>query len=105
MSSLYVLHDPSIFPSPTTFNPSRWLDPSSQQLDHYLVTFGRGPRSCVGINLAWAEMYTISATLFRRFPGLRLFETEKEDVETVSDYFSAVSDFSNGRVGLRVVMD
>lgn len=101
MSSLYVLHDPELFPSPTTFDPSRWLDAGSQ-LDHYLVTFGRGPRSCVGINLAWAEMYTISATLFRRFPGLHLYKTEKEDVETVSDYFSAVSRFDGGMVGLQV---
>lgn len=48
------------------------------------------------------ELFGTCAGLFRRFPGMRLFETGREDVETVHDYFSAVG--RAGRVGLRVLV-
>jgi cytochrome P450 len=49
--SAYMMHgDPTIFPSPDTFRPSRWLDPvSARHLEKYLVPFGKGPRQCVGM--------------------------------------------------------
>jgi cytochrome P450 len=40
----------SIFPSPDTFEPKRWLDPNAaRRLEKYLVVFSKDSRQCVGI--------------------------------------------------------
>jgi len=45
-----ILHrNPDIFPDPLTFNPERWLQSDSADLEKYLVSFSKGPRSCLGI--------------------------------------------------------
>jgi len=106
ISAYYILHDPILFPSPSIFKPERWLDPeTSHQLDRYLISFGRGARSCVGVNLAYAELYIVSATLLRRFLKIKLYETVREDVETVHDCFAALSRFDEGRIGLQVEIE
>lgn len=50
MSQRDVLHDPTIFSEPNTFNPSRWLpnNPELQRLNQHFYPFGRGERMCVG---------------------------------------------------------
>ena len=45
-----------------------------------MIAFGRGTRSCVGMQLAYAEMYIGISTLFRRFE-LELFETDRTAVD------------------------
>ena len=90
MDNYAVSHDPTIFPDQTTYNPSRWLNdpkaPSGKQLSRYMVAFGRGTRSCLGIHLAYAEMYIGLSTLFRRF-DLELFETDRTAVDLFMDAF------------------
>lgn len=49
------------------FVPERWLSPDAKELEHNLIAFPRGPRACIGQNLAWLEMYTVLAYMFRRF--------------------------------------
>jgi cytochrome P450 len=48
-----VSHDEEIFPRSHEFIPERWLDdPKTKDgvpLDRYMVSFGRGTRSCLGI--------------------------------------------------------
>ena len=81
-----ILHkNPKIFPNPTSFDPSRWLQENSSDLEKYLVSFSKGPRSCLGIkyvlcviyplsilskyhfnSLAWCELYLILGTVFRK---------------------------------------
>jgi len=103
MSAYYILWDPEIFKDPGAFNPERWLDPSTREtLDRYYVAFGRGPRSCVGMNLAYAELYTVIATVIRRFPTLRLYETSPQDVEAIHDFFGGMWRFEDGKPGLQV---
>ena len=42
--------NPTIFPDPTEFIPDRWLDPAERKvLEKYLQPFGKGSRSCVGL--------------------------------------------------------
>lgn len=47
-------HDKTLFPSPDTFNPDRWTDPSmSKTLERYLFAFGKGARQCVGMQYVY----------------------------------------------------
>jgi cytochrome P450 len=105
--------DESIFPDPHTFEPHRWLGANASQLERYLVAFSKGSRGCVGMNLAWAELYMCTAGVFRRFgskdvrePGdagyMELYETDVSDVELVSDRFFPVA--KEGSNGIRVRM-
>lgn len=80
MANTFVHQAPSVFPSPATFNPSRWLGEDSKSLEQNLVIFSRGPRSCLGINLAWCELYIAYATMLRRFE-MRLDGTKVEDLK------------------------
>ncbi|KAF5859907.1 hypothetical protein ETB97_002221 [Aspergillus alliaceus] len=68
--SIYFVHtDPSVFPDPETFNPERWIEASSngERLTRFLVPFTKGPRICLGMNLAYSELYLMFAALVRRF--------------------------------------
>ncbi|KIN07937.1 hypothetical protein OIDMADRAFT_99899 [Oidiodendron maius Zn] len=66
--SVYTIHNSElIFKDPKTFDPDRWLEADSESLEKWLVPFSKGPRSCLGINLAYCELYLTIAALFRRF--------------------------------------
>jgi cytochrome P450 len=94
--TIYLLHNrPQEFPEPDQFRPERWLEseggnvaPNGERLDRYLIHFAKGSRSCVGMNLALAEIYLTLAYLFRRC-DLELFETTREDVDIKHDYFTS----------------
>ncbi|KAH9042852.1 cytochrome P450 [Lactarius hengduanensis] len=66
-SPLFLHFSEQIFPRPHQFLPDRWLQPGSKALDNCLVAFSKGPRSCLGINLGYCELYLTLAYLFRRF--------------------------------------
>ncbi|KAF9025638.1 hypothetical protein BDZ89DRAFT_1161644 [Hymenopellis radicata] len=72
----FVLNNPALFPNPSEFKPERW---TQANLDKYLVSFSKGPRSCLGVNLAWCELYLTFAHLMRKF-DMQLFETTEEDM-------------------------
>ncbi|KAI3601155.1 benzoate 4-monooxygenase cytochrome p450 [Moniliophthora roreri] len=62
----FIHMNPDVFPDPARFRPERWLEDKDHKLDRYLVSFGKGPRSCLGINLAWCELYMILGNVFRK---------------------------------------
>ncbi|KAF8488484.1 putative P450 monooxygenase [Russula emetica] len=66
-SPVFVAFSEDIFARPHDFLPDRWLQPESKALESWLVAFSKGPRSCLGINLAYCELYLTFAYLFRRF--------------------------------------
>jgi len=87
MTTIFMHENPRIFPEPREFRPDRWLqEDSKERLDRYLAPFTKGTRSCIGINLAYAELYLPLATVFREF-DLELYETTREDVDIVHDFF------------------
>ena len=89
MSLRNILFDPEIFPQPQTFNPDRWLEAAAQdqRLDRYLVTFSKGTRSCLGMNVAYSEMYLGVAALVSRF-DMELYDfDQKRDLDIVRDTF------------------
>lgn len=89
----YFLHlNPTLFPEPRSFKPERWLSldqKERQKLRAYLNNFGRGSRQCVGMRLAYAELYLTLGYLFRRLGNrMELFDTQYErDIAYVQDYF------------------
>lgn len=106
-----------------TFNPVRWLTTDAagkpilhHKLDRYFLPFTKGTRACLGINLAWAELYLLTAMMFR--PGgygskidqregdkgyLGLFETTYEkDIEIVGDGTTPI--VREPKVGVRVLV-
>ncbi|KAF2096018.1 cytochrome P450 [Rhizodiscina lignyota] len=82
-----VLYNEDIFPEPERFDPSRWLGDSEEvpRRNRHFIAFGRGHRSCLGVNLAWAELYLAAANMFRKF-DMQLHDTVYErDVKIVRD--------------------
>ncbi|KAF2274052.1 cytochrome P450 [Westerdykella ornata] len=88
-----VSHDEDIFPDSYSYIPERWLnDPKTSDglpLEHFLVSFGKGSRSCLGINLAWVELYLTLGMMFRRYK-FELFEADESDVRVAHDFFIPV---------------
>ncbi|KAK4630865.1 Cytochrome P450 monooxygenase yanH [Fulvia fulva] len=76
----FVHNSAEVFPTPTHFDPDRWLQPNSALLEKWLVAFSKGPRACLGQNLAMSELYFAFATLFRRF-DVKLDGTREEDLK------------------------
>ena len=90
MNQTDVLKDEKIFPNHEVFNPDRWIDPKATAygppVDKFMVLFGKGARSCLGINLAWCELYLGMAAVFRNF-HFELYETDASDVEVKHDFW------------------
>lgn len=106
MTPLFLHEDEAMFPNPRKFDPGRWLNASKTQheaMSKYLSNFGRGTRQCVGMNLAYAELYLTLACMFRRLGGMmQLYETIRErDVDPILDYFIPAP--STESKGVRVV--
>ncbi|KAI9372838.1 cytochrome P450 [Aspergillus egyptiacus] len=86
MLARFVNMDPTIFPDPHRFYPERWIEAAEQNsgLSRFLVTFGKGSRACVGMNLAYAELFTTLAAVVRRF-DMELYETTTENIRYTRD--------------------
>ncbi|KAF2965248.1 hypothetical protein GQX73_g8312 [Xylaria multiplex] len=87
MSSYFMHMDPDIFPNPSEFIPERWLGSINPLMNRNFVPFSRGSRTCLGSNLALAEISLVLAVLFRpNGPKLELFETDESDVRVAHDF-------------------
>ncbi|KAK8080610.1 hypothetical protein PG997_008428 [Apiospora hydei] len=86
--SIRAMHtDASVFPDPMQFKPERWVGEYDPKMDRNFVPFTKGSRSCLGSNLAWAEMYIATAALFGPGgPKMTLYETDETDIKIVRDY-------------------
>lgn len=84
-----------IFPDPWEFKPDRWLGAEGKSREKYLVSFSRGSRACIGVNLAMCELHIALATIVRRF-DLRLFETDRRAVDYKYDYFIPLPETDRG---------
>jgi cytochrome P450 len=109
MTSVLIHHDEAIFPDSRKFLPERWVD--NPRLEKYLVPFSKGTRQCIGINLAYAELYIALARIFRGYGSLQarfeddvgyleLFETTFDDVELKKDLLVPAA--GTGSRGVRI---
>ncbi|GME40911.1 Cytochrome P450 [Neofusicoccum parvum] len=90
MTQMLLHDDPALFPEPRAFRPERWLGAAAEVAARrrWLVPFSRGTRQCVGLNLAYAEMYLVLGALLGPGLGLELWETGRADVSVVHDFFN-----------------
>jgi cytochrome P450 len=90
MTMLDIHFNEMLYSKPNDFVPERWLE-NRQTLDgewmeKNWIAFGKGPRNCLGINLAYMELTIALATFFRRF-RCKLYETDFSDIELKHDFF------------------
>lgn len=113
MSTVQIHHDENIYPDSKSFRPERWLGSEGKRLDKYFVSFSKGSRNCLGMNLSYGELYLFLATVWRSWTSrevgptegeaglLELFETTARDVEIEGDYYIPVA--QKGSKGVRLV--
>ncbi|KAK5992086.1 N-acetyltryptophan 6-hydroxylase ivoC [Cladobotryum mycophilum] len=87
MTTLLMHTDEQIYPEPKSFEPERWIDMDvRRKANKTYAPFARGTRICLGMHLAWAEMYIVLAALVQRF-DLQFDGAGPKDVECASDQF------------------
>jgi cytochrome P450 len=89
ITTLSAHTSPSVFPSPFVFNPDRWLGDAGRKLQKFQMAFNKGSRKCLGIELARAELYLVTAALVQGF-DMKLWETDASDVAFVHDYHVSI---------------
>ena len=121
MSPRLMLYNAEVYPDPERFDPSRWLSyenipPSKAEgdggmlkparqtdlkaMEHSFKPFGGGPRRCIGMNLAYANLFHILAAVVRRFDFEITDTVRARDVDMNRDHF--VSVIARGSEGVRV---
>jgi retinoid hydroxylase len=60
---------PEVFPEPQKFDPDRFAPPREEDKHnpYSLVTFGGGPRICIGLNFATVEIKALAAHVLRQY--------------------------------------
>ncbi|CAG8956484.1 hypothetical protein HYFRA_00003870 [Hymenoscyphus fraxineus] len=92
---------PTVFPNPFIFDPERWLGDKGRERRKFQFAFNKGGRKCLGIELARAELYLVTAALVRGFE-MGLWKTEEGDVGFERDFQVAMP--REGSVGVRVLV-
>ncbi|KAI1080885.1 cytochrome P450 [Whalleya microplaca] len=75
--TIHTVHqNKSVWPEAGRFMPERWLNGDLKELDKFFVTFSRGPRSCLGTNITYLEMYLTIANFFNQL-DMTLYRTDE----------------------------
>ncbi|KAF3059810.1 Trichodiene oxygenase [Daldinia childiae] len=87
--TMHLLHEnEEEYPEPKRFNPDRFMDPDPWQLGNKtFVPFGKGKRNCIGMYLAWAEIYLLLGHIVQRFE-FKFPTTKAEDFYVTKDNFA-----------------
>lgn len=104
ITTLSVHANKIIFRNPLVFDPERWLGDEGRERRRFQFAFGRGGRICLGIEMAYAELYLLTAALVRQF-DMELWETEEKDVAAFfHDYQVAMPELGSQGLRARVAM-
>ena len=110
MTAPIINRHPDIYDRPNDFIPERYI--KNPELRKYNMSFSKGGRQCIGINLAYQELQSFTAGIFRRYdlhdpskkvqdgPTLELFGTTQADISMSADYITPGP--YEGSQGLRV---
>ncbi|KAL4757712.1 cytochrome P450 [Aspergillus foveolatus] len=106
MSNAINHHNEDAFPDSDAFIPERWInvdDAQRRRMDSCLTPFSKGSRQCLGINLAYCNLYlALTALTLRVLPWMSLYETTVDDVRYHSDSFAPLP--KKGTKGVRAVI-
>ncbi|KAK4498052.1 hypothetical protein PRZ48_010708 [Zasmidium cellare] len=115
MAAPIVNRDRSIFGEDADeFNPDRWID--NPGMRKYLLSFSKGTRQCLGINLAYQELQTFTAGIFHKYdlydpakgengqsgPTMELYKTTRRDVAMHREFVTPA--LPEDSKGLRVLI-
>ncbi|GLB34339.1 putative cytochrome P450 [Lyophyllum shimeji] len=83
--------DASIFSSPDTFVPERWLESTTKadtlaRMNYHMIPFGTGSRVCGGQNLAQAMMKIVVASMVRNFDIVAPAETNERSMNIMDSF-------------------
>lgn len=81
--------NPQIFPHPERWVPERWLDPT-EEMNGALTAFSFGKRACIGLNLAWEELYLAINAFMRAGVEIRLGKEMQTSEMEIEDRFAAI---------------
>ncbi|KUI67265.1 Trichodiene oxygenase [Cytospora mali] len=86
--TVFLMHtDEALYPEPTRFDPERWVGAARKTSEKTFAPFSRGTRICLGMYLAWAEMYLVLAALVQNF-DFEFPDATAADFEFESDRFT-----------------
>lgn len=89
--------DQSVFPSPDTFLPERWLESSLDDLvnmNQHMMPFGTGTRVCGGQNLAQVMLRVAIAAVIKNFNIAAPAETNERSMEIKDSFVSRIFSLS-----------
>ena len=98
MTAPLVNRHPGWYPDGDSFQPDRFIENPKLLRRH--LTFSKGARQCLGINLAYQELQIFTAGIFRKYkrfdsslehqngPTLELYETTERDITLHADYIN-----------------
>ncbi|KAI1174479.1 trichodiene oxygenase [Nemania sp. FL0916] len=87
MTTILMHTDEKLYPDPLSFRPDRWLDSTAQERASVpFAPFSRGTRMCLGMHLAWAEMYLLLSSLVQAF-DFTFEKAQPSDFELEKDNF------------------
>ncbi|KAK4172409.1 putative cytochrome P450 E-class, group I [Triangularia setosa] len=88
MTVVFMHTDEKLYPDPHKFDPERWVNPETRKKsEKTYAPFSRGTRICLGMHLAWAEMYLVMAALLPKFDFDFKGLTPEDHFEVMSDQF------------------
>ncbi|KAI0534564.1 putative cytochrome P450 [Xylaria digitata] len=85
MSVCHLHMDPEVYPEPYKFIPERWIGDVDSLVNRNCVPFLKGSRNCLGMNLAWAEMYIVLGLLFRPGGHRMSLDCDESDIVLIRD--------------------
>lgn len=79
---------PEHFANPDTFDPDRFAPPREEdkKTPYALITFGGGPRTCIGVNMAQVEVKALAAHVLRRYTITPVTGTQPVQVGLITGF-------------------
>ncbi|NXI39679.1 CP2G1 protein, partial [Galbula dea] len=97
-----VLHDPSAYSDPDTFNPNNFLDASGRfQKNEAFVPFSSGKRVCLGEGLARMEIFLFLTTILQSFQLQPLVPPREVSTTPIESGFARIPPFYHLRMVAR----
>lgn len=87
-----ILHDPAFYPSPSEFNPERFLlptgdmNPKAPQNEFPTASFGYGRRACPGVYMALDSLWMTAACLIWAFNIDKAKDARGNVIEPTGEY-------------------